>query len=285
MERINIAWFQKLGIVIGHLNTSLSNARFQRLGPIELRYMASARDWFKSMEDSDLSRSAVLARDLVRLLTPIVENSNPPEKLPEDIEIEITKKLTAFNNVFESEADHVFTYMVTDVGAYSTASLLVTADAHLSKLARSVLRDAEKNDFKLAGTCLALQLFTACGFHAMRATEAVARHYHKIVTNGKTEVDWTLNPLINGNSGKSQVGLRDQWVAEGKKNDSPLLLIISLLSAITSIYRNPIMHPEMTLNGHSAKTIFDTAAVAISTMVADGAERMEARKKAATKAP
>ena len=107
----------------------------------------------------------------------------------------------------------------------------------------------------------------------MRALESEARRYHMVVTGRTGEVDWTLNTVINGNSGKGQVGLRDQWKKEGAKDDSPLLLIIALLTSINQIYRNPIMHPEMVLNLDTAKQVFDTAALAISAMVADCVRR------------
>jgi hypothetical protein len=283
VERINIAWFQKLGIVIGHLNRALLAARFQSLSPAELRYLAGARDWFRALEASEmLPRSAVLARELVGLLTPIVDNPNPPEKLSEGDDVNITRSLTAFNNVLESEANEVFTYIINDVGAYSVAALLEKAECHLSDLAQRALKNGEQKDFRLAGACLALKLFTACGFHAMRATEAVARHYHMIVVGGTSPVDWTLAPLINGNSGRAQVGLRDQWKAEGERQDSQLALIIALLSAISQVYRNPIMHLETVLDEHSAKLVFDISAVAVSTMVADGIERLSTKKTAST---
>jgi hypothetical protein len=60
-----------------------------------------------------------------------------------------------------------------------------------------------------------------------------------VVTSIPKEVDWTLDPLVNGNSGGKQFGLRDQWKKEGAKDDSPLMLIITLLSSINQIYRNP----------------------------------------------
>jgi hypothetical protein len=110
----------------------------------------------------------------------------------------------------------------------------------------------------------------------MRALEAEARRYHMVVTSIPKEVDWTLDPLVNGNSGGKQFGLRVQWKKEGAKDDSPLMLIITLLSFINQIYRNPIMHPEMTLNLTKAKLVFDSAALAISAMVEDREHRQKA---------
>ena len=79
----------------------------------------------------------------------------------------------------------------------------------------------------------------------MRAVEAQARLYHMVVTHMPEQLeDVPLGPLINGAKGDFD-GLRDVWTREGAKNDSPLGLIISLLSSLNKIYRCPIMHPDM----------------------------------------
>ena len=163
--------------------------------------------------------------------------------------------------------------MITHIAAYSTSSLIHQAELHLSEQAQRVLSGDEIKDFRQAGECLAFGLYTASGFHAMRALEAEARRFHMIATGSSTQVDWTLDPIINGNSGRKQFGLRDQWKKEGARDDSPLVLIMTLLSTITHIYRNPIMHPEMTLDPEQAKQVFNVSSIAINAMVSEGIKR------------
>jgi hypothetical protein len=170
-------------------------------------------------------------------------------------------------------AQEIYAFLVVGKGAYSASALISDATSHLSSLAQKELTKEEKQDFILAGACYACAFPTASGFHAMRAIEAEARRYHKQVTNCASVVDWTLDRLINGNSGQKQVGLRDHWKTEGARDDSPLHLIMALLTSINQIYRNPIMHPEMILDDAKAKQVFDTAALVISTMVEDRVKR------------
>ncbi len=159
-------------------------------------------------------------------------------------------------------------------------SLAQTADLHLSELARQVVADTIKKDFTWAGACLAADLFTACGFHAMRALETEARTYHTIVT-GVEMTDVPLWVLIDGDQKTFPgSGLRGQHEKEGSPQDSQLGLVIALLAYLNKIYRRPIMHPEMTLNHETAKEVFDATAIAISAMVADGEHRREAKSGA-----
>ncbi len=200
-------------------------------------------------------------------------------QLDERTQALIYNKLTSFHNAIRSGAREVYVFYVHERGAYSVKALLEGASSHLSGLAQTTIPESERRDFDLAGACYACDLPTASGFHSMRAVEAEARRYHRVVTGIPQEVDWTLDPLINGNSGRGQVGLRDQWKKEGSRVDSSLSLIMTLLSSVAQIYRNPIMHPEMILNLEQAKQVFDTAALAISSMVEDRVKRETATSK------
>lgn len=215
-----------------------------------------------------------LASELLDLLNPLL--AEHPGRVDERTQSAVNVAITAFHNSVKIGAQEVYTFWISGRGAYSAGALMDDASCHLSELAQKTLAKAELKDFAQAGACLAVGLGTATGFHAMRALEAEARRYHMAVTANSAEVDWTLNTVINGNSGKGQFGLRDRWKKEGAKDESHLLLIITLLSSVTQVYRNPIMHPEMTLDIEKAKLVFDTSALAISAMVDDRERRRAA---------
>ena len=239
----------------------------------------TALGWLKGIATGDfvlISGTQRLANELVAVLEPLVETSQGrPSRIDAHDQARIYSTLTAFHNIVRSGAQEIYVFHIHERGAYSVSALLEDAATHLSTLAQQTIPESGKKDFALAGACYVCDLYTASGFHAMRALEAEARRYHKIVTNAPQEVDWTLDPLINGNDGRNQFGLRNQWKEEGSKNDSPLLLIISLLTSVAQIYRNPIMHPEMTLDLEQAKQVFDTAALVISAMVEDRVKRQK----------
>jgi hypothetical protein len=242
--------------------------------------ISTAIKWLKPIAANDdyaiVPGTQRLANDLSEMLSNLVTTHNmQPTRIDSVFQAQVNVTLTAFHNVLTSGAQEIFTFLISGRGAYSAKALLEDASSHLSDVAQKSIVGSEKRDFDLAGACLACVFSTATGFHAMRALEAEARRYHMAVTGLSREVDWTLSPLVNGNSGKGQFGLRDQWKKEGARDDAPLLLIITLLSSITQIYRNPIMHPEMTLTLTQAKQVFDTAALVISAMVEDRKKREE----------
>jgi hypothetical protein len=243
----------------------------------------TALGWLKGVATGDfivIPAMKRLAAELVAILDPLIEQSQGKfSRIDDHTQAKIHTTLTAFHNIVRSGAQEIYVFHVHGRGVYSVSALLEDAASHLSTLAQQEIPEPEKKDFALAGACFACDLWTATGFHAMRSLEAEARRYHKTVTSATQEVDWTLDPLINGNSGRSQFGLRDQWKKEGASNSSPLLLIITLLTSLSHIYRNPIMHPEMTLDMEKAKQVFDTAALAISSMVEDRVNRRNAAPK------
>jgi hypothetical protein len=145
-------------------------------------------------------------------------------------------------------------------------------------MAQKVVSPEIREDFNKAGECLALDLYTACGFHAMRAIEAEARKYHDVVT-GVSLTDVPLGTLIYGDKNSPGSGLKKTHQQQGSSHDDPLGLIISLLCQINAIYRRPIMHPNMSLDAPKAKFVFDMAALAISAMVTDDFDRFVKKRK------
>ena len=275
MKRIDVDYFYTLGRAMSLLEECFA------LVPCDIASRDWSRiynsiEWLKPIargEYKTIHSMQPLANDLLNILVPLLGAKETVIRIDSLLQTRIHQKLTEFHNAMRIRASEIHTFFIPGVGAYSASSLMEDATCHLSDEAQKEMEESEKTDFIFAGRCLACTLYTATGFHAMRALEAEARRYHMAVIGGHKEVDWTLDPLINGNSGRSQVGLRDQWKKENAKPDSPLALIISLLSSINQIYRNPIMHPEMTLDKATAKEVFDTAALTISRMVHDRLER------------
>ncbi len=177
--------------------------------------------------------------------------------------------LSKFENLFEYDLKRLPTFSVGKTGIFDPDDLIEHAENHLSEIARKNINPKAKSDFQAAGRCLAFGEFTASGFHAVRALEAVARKYHRLVCGLTAESQNTpLGPIL--------ADLRKQLEEEegGKASDSSLGLIIANLARMTQIYRNPITHPEMTLDSpDAAKEVFDLAAVSISLLEKDFARR------------
>jgi hypothetical protein len=193
-----------------------------------------------------------------------VWNERKADELQEYSIPNMLSSLDKLENILEYELDQQHAYLIEKVGIYDTDNLIDHADQHLSATASQVVSDEVKEDFKAAGRCLAFDLFTACGFHAVRALEATARIYYKQNT-GKdaAQTDRPLGGMAND--------LRD--VADDKNGKPPkplpkdhiMRLIISNLDRMNNIYRKPITHPEMVLKTRDdAKNVFDLASVSIA---------------------
>jgi hypothetical protein len=277
MKRLEILYFCRFGFHAGRLHeASFSEHPLSHLKLSSV--FESTREWleeFSNVEWTDFPKSRSAGRTLLKFIEPFLKDLGTERKLTQAEWNSIIHETTQFHNVFKQEMQDTFVYLVTPIGAYSVPILVKEAEKHLSELALKHVNEQAKHDFNLAGYCLSLNLWTASGFHSMRALEMETRIYHKIVT-GIELSDSPFGALIKGDNKVKGSGLSPWHEKNGGKSDSPLGLIISILSHINKIYRCPIMHPEMTLDSATAKQVFDIGAIAVSAIIADG---LELRKK------
>lgn len=130
---------------------------------------------------------------------------------------------------------------------------------NLPEASLGVISDNAKKDFREAGKCLAFELPTAAGFHAMRATESVLREYYGLVTGkdpAKTDWGTCIQELKNAGANKK---------------------VLQVLDQIRDLHRNPLSHPQDFLSLREALGLFDIAKSAIGA-IADEIDTI--RKKA-----
>jgi hypothetical protein len=263
------------------------------------RFMQAVVEWTTSPREMD-DRALKSLSDAEYLLTDLIDPDNdvsfpqssvPATKLRDMLRAvqrmktadlgnkgEIQKAVLKFHHVYDAELGTKDFLLVEEIGIYSASALLNRAYRHLDVdvlLTLNKLAPSAHGDYAYAGRALALDLNTACGFHALRSVEAVARSYHMTVKQRDTVVEnQPLSAIINE--------LRDHMRsgAGNKEADVSLSLNVELLSRIDRIFRCPIMHPEMTLDKKRAKEVFDLSASVISAMVEDMKARLKA--KAAT---
>jgi hypothetical protein len=180
----------------------------------------------------------------------------------------IKRRLTEFQTLLSHELGKLPVYIVERTGIYEVDDLINHADTHLLEATLQIVDNQVKDDFKAAGRCLAFDLFTACGFHSVRALEAMARiQYKKFTGKDAQEMEKPLGGIAND--------LRD--IADDKggnprkplPKDAPLRLLINNYDRMNNIYRKPLAHPEMILKTRDdARKVFELAAASIS-MIAD----------------
>jgi hypothetical protein len=231
-----------------------------------LNALETVDSFLKELMDADdfpMPQSSVPAAKIRALLELTLKNKT----MGEDTKNEINKAILKFQYAYDAELGTSDFFQVPQIGIYSGSGLLTKAHRHLHTevlVALAKLAPSATIDYALAGRALAFDLNTACGFHALRSVEAVARSYHMVVKGRSAVVEQQpLSAVIKE--------LRDHMASsKGNKHaDMALSLNVELLSKIDRIFRCPIMHPEMTLDSKKAKDVFDLSASVISSMVED----------------
>jgi hypothetical protein len=162
----------------------------------------------------------------------------------------LVQKAKEFETVLANELPGLATYVVSQKGIYSTDELISQAEMHIPEKYRSVLNDKAIEDVQQAGKCLAFEVSTASAFHMWRAVESVMNSYYQALT-GKTFAEAN----VVRNWGKYIEALEK---ANAEKR------ITKFLDHIREEYRNPINHPDETLDLDEAFGLFGAALSAIT---------------------
>jgi hypothetical protein len=171
----------------------------------------------------------------------------------------IPGKIDAFKHVFEVECRDVDVYSVGQVSIYKTSSLVASGSEILPLEARGSVPPEALKEFDNAGRCLAFDLPTACGFHALRALELVMDSY-LTTFDVRTEAMKSWNDYIQA----------AKKLAEDKtaiKRPSPK--VTAMLDRMRELDRNPLMHPRDTLDETSANMLLNLSAITAVEMVRD----------------
>src|SRR5260221_1275723 len=92
---------------------------------------------------------------------------------------DLREGLTNFEVLLSHDLARLPAYIVEKTGIYNVDDLINSADAHLLESTLKLVNQFVKEEMRRSGRSLAFDLFTACGFHAVRAVEQVARAYLK----------------------------------------------------------------------------------------------------------
>jgi hypothetical protein len=255
VQRINIGFWYQLGAAIRPL------LAFRRDSPASEVVAAAyaARQWMDAVINSVMPLqtsydSAVAFRvALDELIISIDLTAEPaPATIETDRLFAATEAARGFDTVFLAELQRADTYVVSQKGTYSTVRLIFAAEeSFIGDAVRAALPEAAKNEIRQWGQCLAFELPTASGFHIMRATEIVILDFLTRVTTGPVKVSprtWGAYIKALEKAGASEA-------------------ITSSLHQIRKLHRNPLMHPDDTLDMSKADALFGLAKAAIIAMV------------------
>lgn len=165
---------------------------------------------------------------------------------------EVVNAAREFQTVLSAELQTLATYHATQKGIYSTPDLIERADHIFPESIRQKLGDHVIEEIRQSGRCLAFDNATACGFHMMRATEAVMHEYYVAVCQPQAQ-----DKLDNWGAYLAKLrGIKQPDVEK----------VVAILQQLKDQDRNLIMHPEVVLSAEEAFVLFEVAQGAIIAM-------------------
>lgn len=159
----------------------------------------------------------------------------------------------AFNTLLRKELDEAPIFCILTQGNLSTIKLLEGASQGYSALVKPILSKRCREEIDESGMCLALLRPTASALHLMRAIELVVKDYVLAATG-------SLPPPNRCNWGEYISVLKTSGASKQ---------ITDLLQIVKDNYRNPLMHPEDTLDVDEAISLFGLGQSVIEALYRD----------------
>lgn len=219
-------------------------------------------------EDNDLQASKHIASELsaairafinTHLMTDVkFDPTNLDSEFPSWKYINVSNAITALRTVYLAECRDIEVYSVGQISIYKLSHLVSSASTRIASELRKDVPQEALDEFDEAGRCLAFQLPTACGFHALRGLELMMGAYLRKFEPEASPKSWfdyikAFQKLSEGTKG----GLK------------PSPKVVAMLDRMRVLDRNPLMHPQDRLDTSAADMLFNLAAITVSEMARD----------------
>jgi len=257
MQRVNEFQLYELATHIHPLTAVTYQAKYSQVWFQWYQARTALADLFKQRS---LEVCYGVANELYLAIDAIVprEFDQAIAKVPADTETEqvigwivnnIKTAAEKFETIISAELSNSDTYWISPKGTHKTSMLLQYAHMELPPTVINEMPEV-KADFDEAGKCLLFDTSTAVGFHLLRATEAVIRKYYKVVTG--------VEPKTKFRNWGAYIKRLNESGANTK--------ITKHLDHMRENYRNPILHPEVSLSADEAQVLFGVCVSAIFLM-------------------
>lgn len=141
----------------------------------------------------------------------------------------LLQALDQFESVFKPEIAQLHTYLATQKGAYDVRTLIEDGEKLFPTALKQCCPDAIE-DVKAGARCLVFDLYTASAFHFHRVNETVLLAYLESLK---------IDPMPERSMGKYIAALETAEAPPG---------IVSCLRDVKNMHRNPLMHPEESID-------------------------------------
>lgn len=171
----------------------------------------------------------------------------------------IRSAFSKFETIFAAEIAEGTTYFVPRRGIYSTPALVDTADEAFPETLRQFIPEKTKEDWRAAGRCLAFNLLSASGFHVARAVEGTLEAYYELFSGekGANLKSW----------GEYVIELNK--IEKKQSSPRPEKRTLVELDQMREDYRNPLMHPRVSLDDAEARILYNNGESLIIAMASE----------------
>jgi hypothetical protein len=182
--------------------------------------------------------------------------------------LDLSKALDAFQAVFTAESTDQEIYSVEQVSIYKMDALASKSSDRFPEEYKHVIPDAALLEFDNAGKCLAFNLPTASGFHALRGVELCILAY---LERREVNVDKLKTWHQYCQAIEKLEGL-------GVHPYKPSLKVAAMVSRMKDLDRNPLMHPQDTLDIGGADQLFNLSSITVIELAKDDLQLEKALK-------
>lgn len=164
----------------------------------------------------------------------------------------IKKTVEGFTVSLQDELDRLATFTVTEKGNLDIHKLVKGASSGYPPSVLELTDDFMMKEIDYSGKCLAFELPTSCGFHILRAVEIGIKGYLHAKTGSL--------PRISQRNWGEYIRLLEDAAA-----DPDLIGVLRVLKT----KRNPLMHPQDSLEVAEAVSLFCFCQAGIETLIAN----------------
>ncbi|MGB8889012.1 MAG: hypothetical protein WCC87_19950 [Candidatus Korobacteraceae bacterium] len=230
----------------------------------DLNYMA---EWFgideftKKYLPSSTKKLAQISRHIKENFTERAQDKGGmPESIDADAVTYFKTTIQEFETLLEDELSKLPIFCCEDdrIGNFSFQKLMKGASNGYAPKTKSRLTPECIREIDESGKCLIYELSTASGFHVLRSVELTIRQYLLSIPG------FTLPPLNRQNWGEYLQLLKDNGAGR---------TVTDHLYNIKDNYRNPLMHPQDSIEMDEAVSLFAVSQSMNEMMIADMVKR------------
>jgi len=253
MERLELQSFYELGGHIANLENLTRLPRNAKWNAATINAIAAALTGV--VESDALTLLADASRDLLQTLGVLLDDCAPWEDTCNspngDTLTKIRGQIATFKSLLLPQWKRIHAYRVTARGLLDPAALIERPQDAFSDDQWGHVEKVAHADWASACRCLAFDLPTASGFHALRCFEAVALSY----------IDKLKVPRPSNRSLGAYLDLLKQNGATADKIDAA--------QKFRTLYRNPLVHPDESLTLREALNLLNLCGAMIQSLLDD----------------